>query len=572
MNGQKYRKSLLKICDEVRLQFGTTSILVVIGDITEQAVDAIVNSANTHMIIGGRKTVSGAIIRKTGGKVLEALRNVERPVELGALVVTKGFTLPSKYVFHVATHGADLEEKRASEDLITLRLSVIGKAIDEIINKSNDLKIKTLAIPLFATGALRFPVGLVIDVILNSLQEKLKEKCTLTQIRIVMLSDDQIRLKALIQAFYSRMDIAANDDTLDTFVDTTETKRLVGDEIKNNLMKFKSQIKGVKQEKLIAETNQRRDQELFDLKRKLLNYQERIRVLIEENRRLKLQLDPNDTSLIPMPVAFAMSMVDAVPTPTIQVENIRKAFSIVAKYFAIIALAEYQEAGAFSQELNKNLSYVFQNNITDGAWLKVTADIARSFTGNKKPCIIKELPSLWFTSKGKYAPLQGSLDKLRRLRNEIHDNFITDETSAKKWLEDALPVWNRILELSKPLHDYKLVFIEKLEDFSDQDPDSHRYLVRWLMGEYFYPRTEFVDWKPRLRKGCLYLKAPNEERFLPLSPFMLYEHCTITKSRESCYLDKFNGETVSFATFRFPYRWQDNSFSQEIRALMNPTK
>ena len=67
------------------------------GDITDEAVDAIVNAANVGLIHGGG--VSGAIVRKGGPSIqIESLR-IRRP-KTGEAAITGAGALPAKYVIH----------------------------------------------------------------------------------------------------------------------------------------------------------------------------------------------------------------------------------------------------------------------------------------------------------------------------------------------------------------------------------------------------------------------------------------------------------------------------------------
>ena len=73
------------------------------GDLTKQAVDAIVNAANQKMLGGGG--VDGAIHRAAGPELLEACRrlpevrpNVRCPT--GEARITPGFSLAARYVIH----------------------------------------------------------------------------------------------------------------------------------------------------------------------------------------------------------------------------------------------------------------------------------------------------------------------------------------------------------------------------------------------------------------------------------------------------------------------------------------
>ena len=62
------------------MKIKNTEIKVLMGDITELRVDAIVNAANNQLLMGGG--VAGAI-KKKGGKIIEEEALAKGPVEIG---------------------------------------------------------------------------------------------------------------------------------------------------------------------------------------------------------------------------------------------------------------------------------------------------------------------------------------------------------------------------------------------------------------------------------------------------------------------------------------------------------
>jgi len=73
-------------------------LVVAEGDITRARVDAIVNPANSLMIMGGG--VAGAI-RRAGGEEIE--REEHAPVPVGRAVATTAGRLPARFVIHAPT-------------------------------------------------------------------------------------------------------------------------------------------------------------------------------------------------------------------------------------------------------------------------------------------------------------------------------------------------------------------------------------------------------------------------------------------------------------------------------------
>ncbi|WP_111837075.1 O-acetyl-ADP-ribose deacetylase [Actinomyces bovis] len=76
---------------------------VQLGDITTQAVEAIVNAANSGLLGGGG--VDGAIHRAAGAELLHACQELRRTrlpggLAVGQAIATPGFDLPAKWVIH----------------------------------------------------------------------------------------------------------------------------------------------------------------------------------------------------------------------------------------------------------------------------------------------------------------------------------------------------------------------------------------------------------------------------------------------------------------------------------------
>src|SRR5438309_2756392 len=86
---------------ERKTEFLDGRVRVMVGDITKQDVDAIVNAANSQLAGGGG--VDGAIHRAGGPEImaeLDGIRNRIGHCETGSAVVTGAGRLPARYVFH----------------------------------------------------------------------------------------------------------------------------------------------------------------------------------------------------------------------------------------------------------------------------------------------------------------------------------------------------------------------------------------------------------------------------------------------------------------------------------------
>jgi len=123
---------------------GRLQLNVVLGDVTEQVTDAVVNAANNHLWMGAG--VAGAIKAK-GGIEIERDAMKLGPIEPGQSVTTTAGRLRARYCIHAAAMGQDLA---TSADLIS-------KATRSSLAEAARLGLDSIAFPALGTGVGGFP-------------------------------------------------------------------------------------------------------------------------------------------------------------------------------------------------------------------------------------------------------------------------------------------------------------------------------------------------------------------------------------------------------------------------------
>ncbi|WP_218159734.1 O-acetyl-ADP-ribose deacetylase [Lentzea albida] len=128
------------------------TIEYVLGDITEQEVDVIVNAANSSLLGGGG--VDGAIHRKGGPEILAECRKLRAGhygggLKTGQAVATTAGRLRARHVVH--TVGPVWS---ATED----RSALLADCHRNSLDLAAELGARTIAFPAISTGIYRWPV------------------------------------------------------------------------------------------------------------------------------------------------------------------------------------------------------------------------------------------------------------------------------------------------------------------------------------------------------------------------------------------------------------------------------
>jgi O-acetyl-ADP-ribose deacetylase (regulator of RNase III) len=153
--------------ETVSYAIGNGVLRLVMGDITKDDADAIVNAANSALAGGGG--VDGAIHRAAGPQLLAACREIIAKIgqlPTGEAVITPGFDLPARYVIHTVgpiwRAGSDGEPEK------------LQSAYTQSLARAAEAGLSTVAFPAISCGVYGYPLKLAAPLALQALAQGLK--------------------------------------------------------------------------------------------------------------------------------------------------------------------------------------------------------------------------------------------------------------------------------------------------------------------------------------------------------------------------------------------------------------
>jgi O-acetyl-ADP-ribose deacetylase (regulator of RNase III) len=163
--------------------FLTERVVVKVGDITKEALDAVVNAANGTLLGGGG--VDGAIHRAGGPEIKKECQEIRRTqypngLPTGQAVITTAGKMPAKHVIHNVGPVYGNGGKGKAELLAACYRNSLQLAVDN--------HLKTIAFPAISTGIYGYPQNEAAKVSSTAIEKFLSVEKSIQEVRLVFFS------------------------------------------------------------------------------------------------------------------------------------------------------------------------------------------------------------------------------------------------------------------------------------------------------------------------------------------------------------------------------------------------
>lgn len=169
-------------------EFLNGRVKVLVGNITKQNVDAIVNAANWTLLGGGG--VDGAIHSAGGEEILRECEEIRKTTQrkglpTGEAVITTAGKMPAKFVIHTVGPIKGRDRENEAEQLANCYRNSLKIAVEN--------NCKTITFPAISTGAFGYPKDQAAEIASGAVKEFLAEDDSIEEVRFIFILEGEAK-------------------------------------------------------------------------------------------------------------------------------------------------------------------------------------------------------------------------------------------------------------------------------------------------------------------------------------------------------------------------------------------
>ena len=165
----------------MQFKVNNTEIQLIQGDITQLETDAIVNAANSQLILGGG--VAGAI-RRSGGPQIQIECDQIGGCEVGGAAITTGGSLKARHIIHAV--GPRMGEGNEDDKL--------KRATQNSLKLADEKHLHSLAFPAISTGIFGFPIERCARIMLKATLDYVQSLTGLKQVVFCLFDSEALTI------------------------------------------------------------------------------------------------------------------------------------------------------------------------------------------------------------------------------------------------------------------------------------------------------------------------------------------------------------------------------------------
>ncbi len=154
------------------------------GDITEENTDAIVNAANSSLVLGSG--VAGVIRRKGGPEIQKECDEIGR-IPVGSAAITNAGRLPVKKIIHAV---GPVYNQHGHDEAIKLLKSAVQSSLNLLVENN----LESITFPAISTGVFGFPKREASHAIIEAILEFFQKIDVEIIVQICLYSDSDYKI------------------------------------------------------------------------------------------------------------------------------------------------------------------------------------------------------------------------------------------------------------------------------------------------------------------------------------------------------------------------------------------